>query len=146
MVTEISKIPVPQLEAGTTTPDYVTLDDDVTAGDMVDPFDFRQPEPVAAVTFDECRDVTMMIVNIPGMFGMSHLARDEQQCSPFAKELQKYCERKGLDPRDWFFDEFGMCLTGFGLVGGMWRDHKAYKEENPTGKKDKIDTGSGVGD
>jgi hypothetical protein len=148
VVSEVSKLPIPQLEAGSTPIDYQTIEDDgVPLLDQPDPFDFRQPEAEAAVTFEECRDVTMMIVNIPGMFGMSHLARDERQCAPFAKELHKYCERKGLDPRDWFFDEFGMCLTGFGLVGGMWRDHKEYKADHPKdGKKKKIDPGSGIDD
>ena len=148
VVTEVSKLPIPQLGAGSPIVDYQTIEDDALSPiDQPDPFDFRQPEAEAAVTIEECRDVTMMIVNIPGMFGMPHLARDEQQCAPFAKELHKYCERKGLDPRDWFFDEFGMCLTGFGLLGGMYRDHKEYKAEHPKGgKKKKVDVGSGIED
>ena len=146
-MTEVSKLPIPQLDSGSPVIDYQTIEDDgLTPLDQPDPFDFRQPEAEAAVTIEECRDVTMMIVNIPGMFGMSHLARDEQQCAPFAKELHKYCERKGLDPRDWFFDEFGMCLTGFGLIGGMWKDHKEYKAEHPKGGKKRVDVGSGVED
>lgn len=147
VVTEVSKLPIPQLDGGSPAIDYQTIEDDgVPLLDQPDQFDFRQPEAEAAVTIEECRDVTMMIVNIPGMFGMSHLARDEQQCAPFAKELHKYCERKGLDPRDWFFDEFGMCLTGFGLIGGMWKDHKEYKAEHKNDKKKKVNVGSGVED
>ena len=147
VVTEVSKLPIPQLDSGSPVIDYQTIEDDgAPFPDQPEAFDFRQPEAEAAVTIEECRDVTMMIVNIPGMFGMSHLARDEQQCTPFAKELHKYCERKGLDPRDWFFDEFGMCLTGFGLIGGMWKDHKEYKAEHPKGGKKRVDVGSGVED
>jgi len=148
----VAEDPIAQLEQGVTLPPSDVSDEpeyqEVQGfAPQPGPFDFREAEQEASVTIDECRDVTMMIVNIPGMFGMSHLARDEQQCAPFAKELHKYCERKGLDPRDWFFDEFGMCLTGFGLVGGMYRDHKAYKEEHPKGgKKKPADVGTGVED
>ena len=151
VIPKLAEDPIAQLEPGVTLTTHDVSDEpeyqEVQGfAPQPDPFDFREAEPEAAVTLDECKDVTMMIVNIPGMFGMSHLTRDEQQCAPFAKELHKYCERKGLDPRDWFFDEFGMCLTGFGLVGGMWKDHKEYKAEHKNDKKKKVDVGSGVED
>ena len=150
MLPKVAEDPIAQLEPGVTLTTHDVSDEpeyqEVQGfAPQPDQFDFREPEPEAAVTLEECRDVTMMIVNIPGMFGMSHLARDDQQCAPFAKELHKYCERKGLDPRDWFFDEFGMCLAGFGLVGGMYRDHKAHKAEHKKDAK-RIDPGSGIED
>ena len=110
-----------------------------------DPFDFREPEPEVALTFEECRDVSVMIINLPSMFGMKHLERTEEEITPFAKELHKYCERKGIDPRDYFFDEMGILLTGGALLGGMYRDHKEHKTEKK-GSKKKIDTGTGVQD
>lgn len=121
----------------------------------VEDFDFRETpgefdsfgvQEVDTLTLEECKDVTVMIVNIPSMFGMGHLQRSEEQCAPFAKELHKYCEKKGLDPRDWFFDEFGMVMTGFGLIGGMYRDHKDHKREGKKNTPPSVDTGTGVQD
>lgn len=113
--------------------------------DQPDPFDFRQPEPDVPITFEECRDVSFMVINIPSMFGFKHLERTEEEITPFAKELQKYCERKGIDPRDYFFDEMGILLAGGALLGGMYRDHKAHKGDKK-GSKKQIDAGTGVQD
>ena len=147
---KFSTQPIPQLEAGTTIsvtsgekePESETTNEFV---DAPSPFDFREPEQDAAITFEECRDVTFMIVNIPSMFGMKHLERTEEEITPFAKELQKYCERKGIDPRDYFFDEMGILLTGGALLGGLYRDHRAHKGDKKSAKK-QIDTGTGVAD
>ena len=148
VVTEVSKLPIPQLEGGTPTIDYQTIEDDgLPALDQPDPFDFRQPEAEEPVTMEDCLDVTMMVVNIPAMFGMSHLERDDAACRPFAKALSKYCNKKGIDPNDWIFDEAPLLIAGGGLLGGMYRDHKEYRAEHPKGgKKNKVDVGSGVED
>lgn len=146
MVTEVSKLPIPQLDGGSPAIDYQTIEDDgVPLLDQPSDFDFRQPEAEAAVTLEDCKDVTYMIVNLPSMFGWKHLERDDQACTPFARELFKYCEKKGIDPRDYFFDEMGMVLTGGALLGGMYRDHREYKKDHKKTTK-KIDPGTGIED
>lgn len=89
------------------------------------------PAPDDATTEKDCIELSMICVNIPSMFGNPHLERTEAQCTPFGRQLHKYCVKKGIDPSDWVFDEFGLVVTGVGLIGGMWADQKAHKVENP---------------
>ncbi len=104
-----------------------------------DPADLNIPE--GDLTEKDCIELTMICVNIPGMFGNPHLERSEAQCTPFGRQLHRYCQKKGIDPSDYIFDEFGMVVTGVGLVGGMWADHKAFRAANPKNKpaKDRTD-------
>lgn len=96
----------------------------------------EEPEPAAvaidgaSLTEADCIELSMICVNIPSMFGNPHLERSEAQCTPFGRQLYKYCLKKGIDPADWVFDEFGLVVTGVGLIGGMWSDHKAHKAAN----------------
>lgn len=93
--------------------------------------------PEGDLTEKDCIELTMICVNIPGMFGNPHLERTVEQCTPFGRQLHRYCQKKGIDPSDWVFDEFGLVITGVGLVGGMWADHKTYRVENPKRKPKK---------
>ena len=146
VVTEVSKLPIPQLDSGSPVIDYQTIEDDgLPALDQLDPFDFRQPEAEAGLEYDEVKDLVVMLVNIPSMFGLQHLERTKIDCAPFAKELHRYCEKKGIDPREYVFDELPIIMTGLALGGGMWKDQKAYKKEHKTPAK-KIDTGTGIED
>jgi len=105
-----------------------------------EPADLNIPE--ADLTEKDCIELVMLTVNIPGMFGKPHLERTEAQCTPFGRQLHRYCQKKGIDPSDWVFDEFGLVVTGAGLVGGMYADHKAFKAANK--KPRQIDAGTGV--
>lgn len=112
-------------------------------------FDFRDAGGMGQVdddpvTLEECQSVTKMVASLPSMFGHSYLVPESGECDPFAKELYKYCQKKQLDPRDWFFDEFGLVVTGFGIVGGMYSKFKDHKAE--TKKPAKMDVGDGVDD
>jgi hypothetical protein len=93
------------------------------------------------LTEKDCIELTMICVNIPGLFGNPHLERSEAQCTPFGRQLHRYCQKKGIDPADYVFDEFGLVITGIGLVGGMWADHKTFRAANPKNKsaKDRTD-------
>lgn len=93
--------------------------------------------PEGDLTEKDCIDLVMLTVNIPGLFGNPHLERSEAQCTPLGRQLYRYCIKKGIDPSDYVFDEFGIMVTGVGLVGGMWADHKAYREANPKNKSAK---------
>jgi hypothetical protein len=86
------------------------------------------------LTEKDCIELTQICVNIPSIFGNPHLERSEAQCTPFGRQLHRYCTKKGIDPSDWVFDEFGMVVTGLGLVGGMWADHKTHKAETRKAK------------
>lgn len=85
-----------------------------------------------------------MVVNLPGLFGKDYLKRTDEQCKPFARELYKYCNKKGIDPREYVFDEMGMCLAGAELLGGMYADHQAHKKEAKATPE--LDVGTGVQD
>lgn len=98
--------------------------------------------PEGELSEKDCIELTHICVNIPSLFGQTHLERSEAQCTPFGRQLHKYCLKKGIDPSDWVFDEFGLVVTGLGLVGGMWSDHKAFKAAKK--KPPKPDTGLGV--
>lgn len=90
--------------------------------------------PEGDLTEKDCIELTMICVNIPGMLGNPHLERSVEQCTPFGRQLHKYCQKKGIDPSDYVFDEFGLVVTGIGLVGGMWADQKTYRAANPKHK------------
>lgn len=119
-----------------------TAAQDLPIGIAPDNLDAEDIEiPVADLSEKDCVDLVMLTVNIPGMFGNPHLERSEAQCTPFGRQLHRYCQKKGIDPADYIFDEFGLAVTGAALIGGIWADHKAHKAGK---KKQKFDAGLGV--
>jgi hypothetical protein len=50
----------------------------------------------------------------------------------FNKQLYLYCRKKGINPWEWFFDEFGLLIAGAGCAGEMYR---GYMENRAHEKK-----------
>ena len=113
------------------------LPEGIAPGGFVDTEESDVAIPEGDLTEKDCIDLAMICVNIPSMFGNPHLERTEAQCTPFGRQLHRYCLKKGIDPSDYVFDEFGLVVTGVGLVGGMWADQKAYRAANPKNKSGK---------
>lgn len=92
--------------------------------------DMYGDEPGAEVTtLEACQELANMVWNLPEMLLGEHLARDESKTNPFAKELYKYCIKKGIDPADYVFDEFGLIVSTAILGKGILADHKAFKRD-----------------
>jgi hypothetical protein len=50
----------------------------------------------------------------------------KEKVEAFNLELYKYCVRKGIDPRDYLFDEFGLVMTGVGIAATHWDNYQLY--------------------
>lgn len=86
-------------------------------------------------TKKDVEDLCEALINLPAIAFGDHLIRTEAQIKPFAKQLYIYCKRKGIDPRDYIFDEIPLIISAGVLARGMWNDHLKHKEEL---KKEKI--------
>ena len=84
--------------------------------------------------------ITESVVSLPSIFFPKVPLRTKEQIIPFNHQFYRYCKKKGINPFEYFFDEFGLAMAGLGLAGGIWRDYKAHygngsKEETPGDKK-----------
>ena len=80
-------------------------------------------------TVEDCEMLCNSIINVPSIFAGAYLIRTPEQVKPFANELYKYCVKKGINPMDYFFDEFGLLIAGVTLAGGMYKDYTEHKEK-----------------
>jgi len=66
----------------------------------------------------------------------------EEKVKAFNLELYKYCVRKGIDPRDYLFDEFGLVMTGVGIAATHWDN---YQQLYGKGAKEKASASNDPG-
>jgi len=86
-------------------------------------------------TQEDVDNLCEMIIGIPALIVGDHLIRTKAQMQPFARQLYLYCQKKGINPMDYFFDELGLVLAGGVLVRGMWDDHKKEKAKQKREKE-----------
>lgn len=84
----------------------------------------------------DCHFICQSVLQVPAVIWGKHLIRTDNQVQPFSHAFYNYCVRKGINPWDYFFDEFPLVITGIGLVKGMRDDHLKFKEEQKKKKKD----------
>lgn len=89
-------------------------------------------------TVEDCEMLCNSVINLPSLFAGAYLVRTPEQVKPFAFELYKYCQKKGIDPLSYFFDEFGMMMTGAVLAGGMYKDFQKHKEYEKKKEEEEI--------
>lgn len=51
------------------------------------------------------------LINLPTVVWTKLPERDPEKIKTFNEQLHKYCMKKGIDPWEYFFDEFGMAMA-----------------------------------
>lgn len=87
-------------------------------------------------TEDDVMFISESLTALPCIFFPKIPVRTKEQLRPFNHQFYVYCKKKGINPFEFFFDEFGLVISGLGVAGGIWRD---YKEQygSSTGKEQK---------
>lgn len=93
-----------------------------------------------AYTEEDLIFLTESVVTLPSIIFPKIPPRTKEQIAPFNHQLYLYCKKKGLNPYEYFFDEFGIAMAGLGLAAGIYRDYKenygnGAKEETRENKK-----------
>jgi len=109
----------------------------------VEPLPTKEAEEVKATpgeisadfTNQDCHLICQSFLQIPAVVWGKHLIRTDAQVQPFSQAFYNYCIRKGINPYDYFFDEFPLIIAGIALGKGMRDDHLKFKKEKQE-KKD----------
>lgn len=93
------------------------------------------PGVVGAPVFDDYTEedvmfITESVTSAPSLFFPKVPLRTREQISPFNHQFYRYCKKKGINPFEYFFDEFGLVMAGLGVVGGIWRDYQEHYSKN----------------
>ena len=102
------------------------------------PSDDKAPEAPGSIsalvpddyTEEDVMFITESVVSLPSIFFPKVPLRTKEQIIPFNHQFYRYCKKKGINPFEYFFDEFGLAMAGLGLAGGIWRDYKEQYSKN----------------
>ena len=108
-------------------------------------------EQEGIISAEECEDVGDMIWGIPVMLGGEYLEPPERMRRAWEKALCRYCNKKGIDPEDYMFDELPLLVATAQIGLFMKKAHKTHKAEKKEyvpkeHEKTGFDTGKGVTD
>ena len=84
----------------------------------------------------DSQSICQSLWNIPAVFLGDHLILEATQTNSFAKHFHIYCIKKGIDPFDYFFDEFGIAMAALPLAQSLLKAHREFKatQEGAKGK------------
>ena len=87
-------------------------------------------------SLDDSKNICQAMWNIPSVFFGEHLIVEETQTNGFAKQFHIYCIKKGINPYNYFFDEFGLVMAALPIVQYMKKQHTEFKatQEGTKGK------------
>ena len=89
------------------------------------------PEDISLESF---QPLLNSLINVPGLYFGTWWIRTPEQTDIFAKELYVYCQKKGINIREYMFEELPLLLVGAQLAGGIYSD---YKLQKPKKEKEK---------
>ena len=78
-------------------------------------------------SLDDSKNICQAVWNIPSVIFGEHLILDESQTNSFAKQFHIYCVKKGINPFDFLFDEFGLIMAALPIVQYMNKQHTEFK-------------------
>jgi len=86
-----------------------------------------EPEQSGTVTPEECEGIGDMLWGIPVMLAGDHLEPPLKMRSAWDKALCRYCNKKGIDPEDYLFDELPLLVATAQIGLYMKKAHKVHK-------------------
>ena len=89
------------------------------------------------ISLDSLKALINSGINIPALYVGTWFLRTPEQTDIFATELYYYCEKKGINLRDYLFDELPLLLAGINLAGGIYGDYQKFKKETEEEAEDK---------
>lgn len=81
-------------------------------------------------TEEDVMFITESVTSLPSIFFPKVPLRTREQITPFNHQFYRYCKKKGINPFEYFFDEFGLAMAGLGLAGEIWRDYQEHYSKN----------------
>ena len=88
-------------------------------------------------SLDDSKNICQAMWNIPSVIFGEHLILEESQTNGFAKQFHIYCVKKGVNPFEYLFDEFGLVIAALPIVQYMRTEHTKFKEIKEKTKRDK---------
>lgn len=87
-------------------------------------------------SLEDSQNICQALWNVPSVLLGEHLILEATQTNSFAKQFHIYCIKKGINPYDYFFDEFGIAMAGLPLVQHLFKAHREFKatQEGAKGK------------
>ena len=89
-------------------------------------------------SLEDSQNICQAMWNIPSVIFGEHLVLDGSQTNSFAKQFHIYCEKKGINPYDYFFDEFGLIMVAIPIVQYMRKQHIEFKETEEKKETEKL--------
>lgn len=87
----------------------------------------QQPQvPTTDLVEEDMLFMSEMLWSLPQLYWNKLPDRNPKQIAMFNKALYKYCLKKGIDPNDYFFDEFGLIMASVTIGVGIKKDHGIY--------------------
>ena len=80
------------------------------------------------ISLDSLKGLINSGVNIPALYVGTWWIRTPEQTDMFTTELYYYCQKKGINLRDYLFDELPLILAAINLGGGIYNDYKEFKK------------------
>ena len=80
------------------------------------------------IDLDSLKSLLNSGINIPALYVGTWWLRTPEQTDLFTTELFYYCQKKGINLRDYLFDELPLVLAAINLAGGVYNDYKEFKK------------------
>jgi hypothetical protein len=132
-VEEEPTIPIPEEEKKAPTGAYTPLQFNVKQIKKNVPDIPEQKEeekkPDTSFSKEDSKFFAQMIWNIPPAVMGDYLTVDEKLVNTWGEQLFAYCERKGLNPYDYLFDELGLVMSTGVIAASLVAKYKKHKKE-----------------
>lgn len=94
--------------------------------------------PAFEITYteDDLLFISQACWSIPQMIWPKLDDPDRDRVEQFNKQFYRYCRKKGIDPFEWFFDEFGLVVATIGVAAPMVRDYRAKYVDGKKAEKE----------
>ena len=92
-------------------------------------------DPNGLGTAEDIFFISDALLNLPTIIWTKLPERDPEKIKIFNKEFHRYCVRKGINPWDYFFAEFGMAMAALPILVSYGKDYNEFYKKDKTKKE-----------